>query len=138
MNQPVFETSIFTQKMYLKKLQAEATNNTPLLFLLKWTIGRPVSLFSLHGRLAGTGPFKSLIPAAVNDTDGEIAVQIGHFPLGTVIELRFAVFALEDVPKAAVFIVRPGLVEPFRPPQPGTTQAIKRTEPWRDGGEFKV
>lgn len=122
----------------IAEMSAIASQSVPLHFVLKWTRGKPVSLFALHGRIAGTNQWHSLIPHALNENDGEIVAPLGQHASGSTLELRFGVFALEDVPKIATFIARPGLVEQFSPLPPGRTQSIKRAETWRDGGLYKV
>lgn len=122
----------------LNVMSFTATDRVPLSFVLKWTIGKAVSLFLLHGRAVGTNDWRNLIQHAANENDGEIVIPIGHHMSGTTIELRFGVFPFEDVPKIATFIHRPGLVEQFKPEPTGRTQQLKRAEAWRDSGPYKI
>ena len=138
MNDLTFRDISIDSPDLLTQLNVASADVIPLAFVLKWTNGRPVSLFSLVGQIVGSGNWKNLIQNAVNDNDGEILVPVGHFLPGTEIELRFGVFAMEDVPKAATFLARPGLVEWFRPQPDGKTQRIQQAETWRDGGTYKV
>ena len=93
--------------------------------------GKNNSLAMLNGRVAGQGgQFHQIITHPMTDSDGEITVVLGRFHQATRIELDFTVYALEDIPACALFIVNAtkNIRKKIAPPEPKRTLA--RGEAW--------
>jgi hypothetical protein len=108
-------------------------------FTLRWVPGRPMLLYKLWARGSGLLEWRNPLAHPVIVDSGEITVNLGWFAPGPA-QVHFGVFALEDVDRAATFVIHGGKVTPLLPAGDAAEKhvSIGRRETWEDESTYDV
>jgi pyocin large subunit-like protein len=105
-------------------------------FSVCWTVPGSCLLFMLVGKANG-GPSTPIITHTIADTDGEISVKIGDFPIGESLEINFGVEGITDLERVAVYVTNKTSNEIVKMnPQADQFKKLPINEPWTDKVSF--
>lgn len=121
----------------IKKSMVKSLEGNNLIFVLKSTTGRAITLYSLHVKI-NNGAWINLIKNTISDNDGEIDVYMGSYNENDTLQIHFGVFAIEEISKAACFIVKNYKNVYKLSPKDDDFKQIQKKKTWEDTQTCKV
>lgn len=117
----------------------KATNFTDLLqenvatyiFSVVWTRGTAINLNFLSGNRPPSTVWHPMFQSPISDNDGEISLQLGHFPPGITINLSWGIQAVDAVPRLALLITNLTSHQVFKLPAGNQFKSLTRGEFWQ-------
>jgi hypothetical protein len=100
-------------------------------FSVIWTRQTACNLNFLSGNRPPSTTWHPIITAPISDDDGEISVQLGHFPPGITLNLSWGIQAVDAIPKLALLIVNITNRTIFKIPPGNQFKQLARGEFWQ-------
>lgn len=106
-------------------------NVATYIFSVVWTRGTALNLNFLSGNRSPSSVWHPMFPAPISDNDGEISLQLGHFPLGITINLSWGIQGVDAVSRLALLITNLDSRQVFKLPPGNQFKSLARGEFWQ-------
>ncbi len=104
--------------------------------VLRWTKSRPLVLMGVDVR-RGSDPWNPLLSKPLAENDGELAVPLGSRDPGR-LTIKFAVIALAEIPRIAVYARNGGEVRKISPAEAHEFKRLRRYDRWLQQARYEV
>jgi hypothetical protein len=104
------QLKLFSEEQHAQLFQTNLLNNVQqvnrYVFSVIWENGPTLALFQLEGSIgdAATAPKHQIITQRRVDNDGEISIEIGHFPVGRVLNLWWGIMGIDSILRCSVWV----------------------------------
>jgi len=106
-------------------------NVATYIFSVVWTRGTAVNFNFLSGNRPPSSVWHPMFPSPISDNDGEISLQLGHFPPGITINLSWGIQGVDAVSRLALLITNLDSRQVFKFPPGNQFKSLTRGEFWQ-------
>jgi hypothetical protein len=96
-----------------------------------WTKGTAINFNFLSGNRPPSTVWHPMFPAPISDNDGEISLQLGHFPPGITINLSWGIQGVDAVSRLALLITNVDSRQVFKLPSGNQFKSLVLGEFWQ-------